>query len=83
MFASEEDAMTPRQIAILQMKCWRDLTNSEVGYALGVTEKTIKNQMSAIYRELDVQSIAGACYRLGRRDAEADPSTAALRREDV
>lgn len=72
--------MTPRKLAILGLKCRRDLSNSEVGYALGITTQTVKNQMSAIYRAIDVLSIAGACYWLGKRDAEIPP---AFRKEEV
>lgn len=75
--------MTPRQLQILQMRCREGLTNAEVGYALGITEHTVKNHIGPILRELSVPSIAGACYWLGRRDAEIAPGLAALRKDDV
>lgn len=75
--------MRPRQLEVLQMTCRRDLSRDEAGFALSISPRTVKNHLTEVYQELGVQSIAGACYWLGQRDAAVEPAPFAMRKEDV
>lgn len=55
--------LAPRQWEILRLKA-RGLANAEVAHQLSISVQTVKNQLSHVYRQLDVQSLAGAVYKI-------------------
>jgi DNA-binding NarL/FixJ family response regulator len=70
-----EPVLTERQIEVLQ-RAARGQSNRDIGAALGVTERTVKDHMTLIFQRLDVASRAQAGARAGalgliRRDAPA------------
>lgn len=50
-----QEKLTPREIQIIKL-IEEGKTNAEIAFALGRSEKTIKNHCSAIYRKLEVAS---------------------------
>jgi two-component system nitrate/nitrite response regulator NarL len=47
--------LTERQVEVLKLLC-RDLSNKEIGRALGLSDKTVKAHITAIFRTLNVVS---------------------------
>lgn len=59
-----EPVLTERQIEVLQ-RAARGQSNRDIGAALGVTERTVKDHMTLIFQRLDVASRAQAVARAG------------------
>lgn len=49
-------ALTPRERQIVNLIVNEALPNKIVGYRLGTTEQTVKNQLSGIYRKLGIRT---------------------------
>ena len=64
-------ALTARERALLALLC-EGRTNAQMGWQLGIAEKTVRNHLSNLYRKLGVRSRAEAIVR-ERRVAEAGP----------
>ena len=64
---ARSQALTGRQIEVLRLLA-RGLSNKEIGRELGLSEKTVKAHVSAIFRMLDVVNRTQAARRQGGRD---------------
>lgn len=51
--------LSPRERDILPLLC-RGLSNAQIGWELGISEKTVRNHLSHLYRKLDLHSRASA-----------------------
>ena len=51
--------LSPREREILPLLC-RGLSNAQIGWALGISEKTVRNHLSHLYDKLDLHSRAAA-----------------------
>lgn len=56
-----DEQPTPRQVEILHLVA-RGKSNKEIGRALGVSQQTIKNHLSDLYRRLGSSDRAHAVY---------------------
>ena len=68
--------LSPREMEILQYVT-RGLSNKEIAYALGISQQTVKNHMTAILHKLDVEDrTQAAVYALrhGWVRLQGDPS---------
>ena len=62
-----ESLLTAREREVLALLC-AGRSNAQIGWALGVAEKTVRNHASGLYRKLGVRSRAEAIVRVvGRR----------------
>lgn len=66
--AQASEPLTRRQREITELLC-SGLPNAEIGRRVGISEKTVRNQLSTVYRKLGVASRAEAIVRL--RDTAA------------
>lgn len=60
--------VTPRQMTILK-ECFRSGSQKDAAVALGVRLHTVKQHLTALYRNLGVENAWEAAYRLWLRDA--------------
>ena len=49
------DRLTPRQMEVVQLVS-KDLSNKEIAEKLGISEKTVKQHLHAIFRKLKVKN---------------------------
>lgn len=65
---ARESVLTARERAVLALLC-AGRSNAQIGWELGVAEKTVRNHVSGVYRKLGVRSRAEAIVRVvARRD---------------
>jgi DNA-binding NarL/FixJ family response regulator len=57
---------TPRQIEILRL-AFSGASSKEIGFRLGISESTVKNHLSSIYRKLGVKSKVACIDLISRR----------------
>lgn len=74
--------LTLRHAELLRLRCVSGKTNAETAAALGISEQTVKNHVTTIFRRLGVVSSEQACYLLGLHDGRFAP-VPALRPEVV
>lgn len=66
---SPSSALTPRQLEVLSLLT-DGMTNRHIARALGITEKTVKNHMQAIFERLNVSDrTQAAVYALRHNQA--------------
>ncbi len=73
MDPAREGVLTARERAVLALLC-EGQGNAQIGWELGISEKTVRNHVSALYRKLGVRSRAEAIVRVVGRRRAADPS---------
>ena len=62
--------LTAREREALALLC-AGRSNAQIGWELGIAEKTVRNHLSGLYRKLGVRSRAEAIVRVvGRREAD-------------
>jgi len=67
--AARDEVLTSRERAVLAQLC-EGRSNAQIGWQLGIAEKTVRNHVSALYRKLGVRSRAEAIVKVaGRRAA--------------
>ena len=65
--ATRDEVLTARERAVLAQLC-EGRSNAQIGWQLGIAEKTVRNHVSALYRKLGVRSRAEAIVKVaGRR----------------
>ena len=65
--AARDEVLTARERAVLAQLC-EGRSNAQIGWQLGIAEKTVRNHVSALYRKLGVRSRAEAIVKVaGRR----------------
>lgn len=64
-------ALTAREREVLALLC-AGRSNAQIGWELGVAEKTVRNHVSGLYRKLGVRSRAEAIVRVVGRRGDAD-----------
>ena len=64
--------LTPSEDRVLRLKA-KGLTNYAVAYELGVSEQTIKNEVSTLYARLGVESLVGAIRVMGWMHVPDEP----------
>ncbi|MEV7520899.1 response regulator transcription factor [Streptomyces sp. NPDC091371] len=67
---SPSRALTPRQLEVLALLT-EGMTNRHIARALGITEKTVKNHLHAIFARLDVSDRTQAAIYALRHDRAA------------
>ncbi|WP_251092423.1 response regulator transcription factor [Streptomyces sp. Caat 7-52] len=67
---SPSSALTPRQLEVLALLT-DGMTNRHIARALGITEKTVKNHMQAIFARLNVSDRTQAAVYAVRHDRAA------------
>ena len=69
--ATRDEVLTARERAVLAQLC-EGRSNAQIGWQLGIAEKTVRNHVSALYRKLGVRSRAEAIVKVaGRRPSPA------------
>lgn len=61
---------TSRQSEILRMRCIAGLSVKQVAEALFLSEQTVKNHITGIFRRAGHSSMCQLCYELGVRVGE-------------
>ena len=68
--AARGEVLTGRERAVLAQLC-EGRSNAQIGWQLGIAEKTVRNHVSALYRKLGVRSRAEAIVKVAGRRAVA------------
>jgi len=69
--ATRDEVLTARERTVLAQLC-EGRSNAQIGWQLGIAEKTVRNHVSALYRKLGVRSRAEAIVKVaGRRPSPA------------
>lgn len=63
--AARAGALTGRERAVLSLLC-EGRSNAQIGWQLGIAEKTVRNHVSGLFRKLGVRSRAEAIVRMAR-----------------
>ncbi|MFJ6699520.1 response regulator transcription factor [Streptomyces sp. NPDC091272] len=69
-----EPALSPQEMRVLQLTS-RGLSNRRIARELGLSEQTVKNYMSAVFRKIGVQSRTEAAYYWSRRNGQLPDRT--------
>lgn len=64
--------LTPRQREVMLLKCRDGLTNAEIGYRLGISQRTVKNHVSAVLHAHQVAASAEVCWALAQEEARQE-----------
>jgi DNA-binding NarL/FixJ family response regulator len=59
-------AITPRQRAIVDLRCRRGLSNGEAAYALHIRESTVKNHITTVRARMGMRTMNEICFEYGR-----------------
>jgi pimeloyl-ACP methyl ester carboxylesterase/DNA-binding CsgD family transcriptional regulator len=65
---ARDEVLTARERAVLAQLC-EGRSNAQIGWQLGIAEKTVRNHVSAVYRKLGVRSRAEAIVKVAGRRA--------------
>ncbi len=62
---NEKNDLTPRELDVLRLVT-QGKTNAEIGYGLGISEKTVEKHLDTIYRKMGVESRVEAAVQAVR-----------------
>jgi DNA-binding NarL/FixJ family response regulator len=68
---SPPDRLSPREHQILSILA-QGATNKEIGRALHISEKTVRNHLCSVYRKMGVRSRAQAIVKAARIERTGD-----------
>ena len=61
-------SLSPRERTLLPLLC-EGLSNAQIGWRLGISEKTVRNRVSDLYGKLGVRSRAEAIVYMHRQES--------------
>lgn len=64
--------LTPQEERVLRFRA-RGMSSSECAHALGISEQTIKNHLTHVYRKLDTSNLAETLGRVGWLSVPGEP----------